>query len=174
MNFLKSTACGAVLAASSFVAAPVAAVPLDIDTGWVVFSSGPLLGNSWADTFEFTLSAQAELKSVDMCTGGDAYDILNFGVSIGTTTQTGSSAGTSCLLTAGEADAAFAAPQWDTATFLLGPGSYRIGGTTIVDGSAGPNRAAIRLDTAPVPVPASILLLGFGMASFVAVGRKRK
>ena len=160
---------GTVLVAGLGMAAPAKATPLTLDAGWTIFPSSPSLNGSWSTTFDFTIGTNATLTVIDMCHGGDQYEVFNFGSSLGFTSPVGSFTGT-CLLTPTQADNAFNNPtNWGSATFDLGPGTYQISGITTIDGGPGANRAAIRLDavdTASTPEPASIL----GLAAIAGIG----
>lgn len=158
-----------------------AAVTLAPNTEFTIFPSSPSLGGSWFTTFQFTVEANttAELTVVDMCHGGDQYEIFNFGSSLGFTTPIGSFT-SNCLLSPTQAETiALPDPRWGEAIFNLGPGTYDISGVTTVDGGPGANRAAIRLDVEELPtvIPEPSTLLGLGLAlglGALSLNRKQK
>ena len=135
--------------------APTPAPPLPVDGAWNTFSwlGGPdVLNNEGA----FTFTGPAVLDVTDAFIDGDQFSVLDFGVSIGTTsapTDTGSFIG--------DFDAAFADAGWSSGSFALGAGNHSITIRTIAVATGFPDGgAALRATpTMPATPPWALTLL---------------
>ncbi|MET0081697.1 MAG: PEP-CTERM sorting domain-containing protein [Sedimenticola sp.] len=143
------------------------AIPLTLDGGWQSFGFGGT-GSSWYSTFEFTISDAAVLSVTDAFLAGDIFEVFADSVSLGLTSFTSDT--TSQI--GSDYDSAFASASWSSGSWDLAAGSYVISGvvTASPHGSGG---AALRLDTAEVPVPAPLALMGLGLAALGFSQRKK-
>ncbi len=163
---LKAIALAAVLATT----APAQAVTLNIDGGWDRFSFGAV-GSFALKVWDFTLGSAARLSITDGFFSGDQFDVMLNGVSAGLT-----SAPVQGLTSLGQNyDAAFADPDFSSRSFLLAPGAYTL--RLLVTARSGTDTrlhlGAVRLDTSPIPVPATGALLLSALGIAVWLRRRR-
>lgn len=141
------------------------AATLNIDSGWNRFAFGAV-GTFVSKTFSFTLSGHGLLSLVDGFVSGDQFKVFVNNVSFGLTSlpiDGASSVG-------GNYDKAATNSNFSFWSHRFGPGTYDV--TLLVADRSGTDTrnhlAAIRLDTAPVPLPATGLMLlsvlGLGIA----------
>ena len=131
----------------SFAASEPSKKVLPLDGEWKVFVSSPEQNGGWNTIWTFTLSDNAKLTVVDLVTSGDRYKVFNGSALLGETSQgpTNDTGGPVLGIITLEPILAFEDPDFERATFSLGPGSYSISGHTSIVGGPGANRAAIRL-----------------------------
>ena len=118
-------------------------------------------------TFEFTLTGMAQLIFQDLFLSIDQFVIYD--------TVTGLIGLTSSPSAGGVCGADFTCasndPRYSSGIFDLGPGSYSIAGTQVAGtGGAG---AFIIQTIAPIPVPASLPLLGVAVLGFALLRRHK-
>lgn len=152
--------------ATMMSAGSASAVTLNIDSGWDRFGFGAV-GTSASPTFTFTLTGYGLLSIVDGFLSGDRFEVFVNSVSQGLT-----SLPVQGTTTVGQNyDAAIADSNYSNWSRRLGPGSYLV--SLMVKQRSGTDTrihlGGIRLDTAPVPVPAAglMLLTALGMGAFV-------
>ncbi|WP_284165640.1 VPLPA-CTERM sorting domain-containing protein [Frigidibacter sp. SD6-1] len=162
---LKALVVAAVLGS----AGSASAVTLNIDSGWDRFAFGAV-GTLAKRVFTFTLSGFANLSIVDGYLAGDQFEVFLNTVSQGLTSVPVQ--GTTNL--GANYDAAFGDPDFSNWTQRLGPGSYTL--TMLVTQRSGTNTidhlGAVRLDTAPIPLPAAGLLLLTALGAAAAARRR--
>lgn len=201
--FKLSTLTAAVVAASFALGAQATTLVLSADGTWNEFNVAEDLaaaGNEarWIDyfqdaanparqgdgsvlSFSFTIAQGyvGSLTVVDAGSYGDVYDVLNNGVSLGTTSAVapvdlGSYAGDFVF----NYDAALADANYSRGVFTLQAGTYNISGVLVqaatLDGA--PFRytpGAVKLEVSAVPEPSSLVLLLAGVAALGAIARRR-
>jgi hypothetical protein len=115
------------------------------------------------DTFyEFTLDRASQIKITDIGIPGDAFELFDFGNSLGATGSFNASG-----LRSDDPDVAFASTTYSHASFFLDAGLHRITGKVVGLSDGGLGLIQLRLppiSTPAVPEPASwaLLLAGFG------------
>ncbi len=159
-----------VVAATLATAGSASAVTLNIDSGWDRFAFGSV-GTLAKRIFTFTLAGYANLSVTDGYFAGDQFKVLLNNVSYGLTSLPvpgGPSVGANY-------DAAFANSNFSSWMHRLGPGTYTL--TMLVMQRSGTDTrdhlGAVRLDTAPVPLPAAGLMLLSALGAAAAVKRRR-
>lgn len=163
---LKALVVAATLASSG----AASAVTLNIDSGWDRFAFGAV-GTLAKRVFTFTLSGYANLSLTDGYVSGDQFQVLLNNVSFGLTSLPVSGASS----VGANYDTAFANSNFSSWTHRLGPGTYTL--TMLVAQRSGTDTrdhlGAVRLDTAPVPLPAAGLMLLSALGAAAAVRRRR-
>jgi hypothetical protein len=146
------------------------AVPINVDTLYSFSFGGigtPITGTGGSTTFEFTLTGMAQLIVQDLFLSIDQFVIYETTSGVLGLTSTPVPGG-SCV---SDFTCASNDPRYSSGIFDLGPGSYSIGGTQV---SGIPGVGALIVQTiTPIPVPASLPLLG---AALLGLGllRRRK
>lgn len=174
MRRILGLAAGAALLAALAGAAPAGAATLTPDSGWASFTFGTK-GSSWNKVFKFTLASQGILKITDSHDSGQVFLVKDGKTKLGSTSDPVPGSFTS------DFDIAFANSEWSSATFLLGPGSYKIKGKVTKDAGLAGDKGGIRVDTitiggsspVAVPLPASGVLLLFGLAALAGLALRR-
>lgn len=149
--------------------AKAALVNLTVDGGWKKFEFGQL-NAPWKDEFSFNLLTPGILTVTDAYQPGDRFEVFSNGVSLGLTSKP---VYDSNLQLRDNYDLAASDSRWSTGVWNLAAGKYLISGLTTLSpyGSGG---AALRIDTAPVPVPAAAWLLGSAFVGVLGLRRVRK
>ncbi|MGQ0612779.1 MAG: PEP-CTERM sorting domain-containing protein [Planctomycetaceae bacterium] len=167
---------GLVTAALGALAQPAAADPLTVDGGWHRFDFGAT-GTFLVPDYTFALPGFGLLTITDYLHAGDQFAVTDFGVPLGNT-----SLPTAVGDYESNPDLAVADPRWSSGTWLLGPGSYSIGGTAILS-PYGAGSGALRVDTVirqveptpdPAPEPATMLLLAGAITGYGVRRRRRR
>jgi hypothetical protein len=176
INFSKRSKIGGFLLSLAVAASAggASALTLNPDAGWSLFATNPSVGDA-TSTISFSLAQGGVFTIVDACHSGYAYELFDGGMSLGTTSTSGSW-GISCNTDPSFADQHVADPAYDFGSFNFAAGSYDLTVKTIIDGGPGANRAFVRLDSVVpnVPLPAGMLLGGTALAALGLFGRRRK
>ena len=159
------------VAATLLSAGSASAVTLNVGSGWNAFAFGAV-GTMAKRSFTFTLTGYALMSVVDGFVSGDRFQVLVNNTSFGVTSvpvNGASSVGANYALAATN-------PNFSSWTHRFGPGTYSLAflikarsGTNTID-----HLAAVRLDAAPVPVPAAGLMLISALGAAGALRRRRK
>ncbi len=135
--------------------------------GWINLS------NDWL-AFSLTVAAghSVKLTVTDAGFSGDQFEVFDNGVSLGITPDAPDSYPVSIGL---NFDAALANGNYSHAFYFLGEGTHTITGKLAVSAQGGvPNTTVGALNVAPVPLPASLLLLLSGGGLLSLFSRRRK
>jgi hypothetical protein len=166
MRMLKALAVTATLLSAS----AAQAVTLNIDAGFNRFNFGAV-GTFANRVFTFTLTGFANLTVVDGYVSGERFEIFSNGISRGLT----SSGVDGAAKVSNRYSQALLDPNFSSRSFRFGPGTYSI--SILVNHRAATEfrpLAGIRLDTAPVPVPAAGLMLFTALGAAAALRRRRR
>jgi hypothetical protein len=176
------------LATTFTMPARAADTPLAAGNQWSTFSVDSALEPSlaWIDdsgsplSFDFVVGAGFEgtLTIVDAVFGGDTFKVTNFGNLLGSTSSVPLADIGSAVDHGDDFDAALADKSFSSAVFMLGAGSYRIGGfldqSLLIDGQRlDATLGAVRLSVAPIPEPSTYAILLAGLAAVGLVVRRR-
>ena len=199
---IRSTLIGGALIAALATPAHATDIVLGPDGTWNSFSLSDVdsqsAGLEWlvdADSlspafgtpvfFSFTVAAdsQALFTVVDAAFAGDTFFVFNDGVALGHTSAVPTTTYPSAPNVLLDFDAAFANPAFSNASFLFGPGSYRIAGALdqsvmYEDGSnLNSTVGGVRLMAVlAVPEPSAMLamLAGFGVVAGALRTRRQR
>lgn len=164
-----------VLVACLFLSMPTNAkaklIDLNVDGGWYDFGFYGV-GKSWQHEYSFTLLKPSILTVTDAHNATDRFEVFSNGESLGLTSEP-------LGVTSDDAkknfDLAASDPRWSTGIWNLTPGTYLISGNTFqLAAKMSGGTAALRVDTAPVPAPAAVWLLGSALVGGLGLRKFRK
>lgn len=194
MTFRARTLCAGLLAAIA-MQAHATQIDLAADGQWTPFAVdnqvGPAFDVGWIDTetlspgygsmleFDITIESgsQGRLTVVDAGFAGDRFRVFDGNVVLGETSPVPATDAGSAPFEL-DYDAALANRAFSSRVFRLGAGVHHITGelTQSVGADGQPLVAtlgAVKLDAAPVPVPAAFITLGSGMLALLRRARRR-
>lgn len=164
-----------VLVACLFLSMPATAkaavVDVTVGGGWYEVDLQPGSLN-WKDQFSFNLLTPGILTVTDARLAGERFEVFSNGVSLGVTPEPLTNPAFNYTE---DYDHAANDPIWSTGVWNLAAGNYLISGelTRIVFGTSNPV-GALRIDSAPVPAPAAVWLLGSALVGGLGLRRFRK
>ncbi len=183
----KMLGAAAVLALGAALPAHATTVSISPDSTWHAFDVSDVLsadqGLGWFDfgspdgaplafTFDVAAGQTVKLTVTDAGYAGDRFEVFDNGVSLGMTSFVpADGAGLNANLSY---DLALSDSSFSHGFFLLGQGVHIITGLLTQSSLDSPNNTAGALALAPVPLPASVLLLFSGGGLMGLFARRRK
>ena len=138
------------------------------DTAWYDFDSG----ESLSFTIDVPTGQYVMLTVVDAGYAGDRFEVFDHGTSVGLTSAIDANGnGLNVFL---DFDWAISSRQFSYGYFVLGEGSHVITGDLAQSSLDSPNVTVGAVAAAPVPLPASVLLLFSGGGLMGLITRRRK
>lgn len=180
----KWISVGMLVAAAFAANAQATQVPINADGSWNVFDVDDFTslsgGVEWIDlgdgsplAFSFTTASDVQLTVVDAGFAGDRFNVFDNGNLLGVTGAATENYPVSVGL---NFDTALATTGYSSAVFLLAAGTHLITGDLFASAHTGSgsalNATVGALKVAPVPLPASLLLLLSGGGLLGALRRR--
>lgn len=171
MKLARSLIAAAITAVSVTVQAADTVVPV-VDNNWNQFFFGDA-GSSWLNDYPFndpgklsfsvTLNGPAVLRVTDAGLAGDAFEVFDNGVLLGSTSTP---LGTAADDANGDYAAAFASNKWSHGEWSLTAGTHVITGVTSIS-VFGAGEGAVQIAAVPEPGKVALMLAGLGLIGLI-------
>ena len=146
------------------------ATALTVDGAWDTADEYLTAPAFFSETWTFTAASAVNLFVTDFAVASDLFDVYANGFFLGSTSYAPESSNYTL-----DPDVAFASPAWSSGLWTLAAGVYEISIlSTFVPSGYSDSTVAVKVATAPVPEPSTLLLLGSGLLGLGWYGRKRK